>query len=626
MKKSLILLVSCMIFALIFIVFTACETKETMITNITDDNQTENITENIENIAEKVDDIDLFLPNIVEKVFFEEKILANITDNKALTQIKTYYILNESSRDFNIPVYIIDPQISEREKGILLENLRTYTNLTGREIFEMCIDFDIPMEMPQFLVKTFDEKHDRYNFSYKRSVLSIRKEIFEQYELTDEHIQNFFETAEIVYDKLTDFFPEENLHNVSANDLPKVFIYNAVPKDFSEPDLYDDYGDRFYQPHPRGGTIVGWADTPWTNETFYEENFFATDLSRIETGFTRLAIHELGHLFNMTAASPPPSIFNKFYVWDIELFANLAEYYIASELTVINSFGEIMTAYTPSDDVYWNNFFALAEKYGYAVISDTLKEMFKLANTVNYDDIDYTAEDAEVKMLLKKFDLFKQVLSQKTGDNIQEYYDATPVIYIGGKYFSIESVYISLPSANLGNSDIEPLRNIVNLFSLDLTNNHITDISPLAEIKSLGWLYLNDNQISDINALAGLTNLSNIDLRGNPVSDISVLAELKNLTWLGLANNQISDFSVLSELNNLTGFIFSDSNISDVSMLTGLTNLTHLLLYNNQISDTSELKKMTNLIRLDLTNNPLTADQIAELREALPNTEIVADY
>jgi len=52
-----------------------------------------------------------------------------------------------------------------------------------------------------------------------------------------------------------------------------------------------------------------------------------------------------------------------------------------------------------------------------------------------------------------------------------------------------------------------------------------------------------------------------------------------------------------------------------------------LTLVENQISDISILAGLTSLERLFLGDNPLlTSRQIEELRKALPNTEIYADY
>ena len=67
------------------------------------------------------------------------------------------------------------------------------------------------------------------------------------------------------------------------------------------------------------------------------------------------------------------------------------------------------------------------------------------------------------------------------------------------------------------------------------------------------------------------------------------------------------------------------SEISDLSPLKELTNLTWLDLGSNQITDVSPLKGLTNLESLYLMDNPISEDQKAMLRKALPNCRISFD-
>ena len=60
-----------------------------------------------------------------------------------------------------------------------------------------------------------------------------------------------------------------------------------------------------------------------------------------------------------------------------------------------------------------------------------------------------------------------------------------------------------------------------------------------------------------------------------------------------------------------------------MSPLAALSNLETLDLRSNQISSVYPLKRLTNLKKLDLTGNPLTEEQVEELRQALPDCEIL---
>jgi len=92
---------------------------------------------------DNIEEYELFVPRIVEKDFFENKILAAITNQRTREQLSAYYTLQEmilSDNTINkkiISVYILDPVITEREENILLESLNEYTDLTGNDLLYM---------------------------------------------------------------------------------------------------------------------------------------------------------------------------------------------------------------------------------------------------------------------------------------------------------------------------------------------------------------------------------------------------------------------------------------------------------------------------------------------------------
>lgn len=118
------------------------------------------------------------------------------------------------------------------------------------------------------------------------------------------------------------------------------------------------------------------------------------------------------------------------------------------------------------------------------------------------------------------------------------------------------------------------------------------------------------------------TSLS-LSMRALNSNDITPLANLTNLTELYLQNNQIRDVSSLANLTNLTELHLWKNEIGNVSPLANLTNLTKLCLAFNGISNVSPLTNLTNLTELDLRLNEISEAQIAELRAALPNCEII---
>jgi Leucine-rich repeat (LRR) protein len=171
-------------------------------------------------------------------------------------------------------------------------------------------------------------------------------------------------------------------------------------------------------------------------------------------------------------------------------------------------------------------------------------------------------------------------------------------------------------------SDVSSLASLTSLEILSLDYNQISDVSSLASLTNLKSLNLYYNQISDVSSLASLTSLERLSLGDNQISDVSSLASLTNLKSLNLYDNQISDVSSLASLTSLESLRLGANQISDVGSLSSLTSLKSLNLQSNQISDVSSLAFLTNLKSLLLYFNPISSEDIAWLKQLLPNTVI----
>jgi len=109
-------------------------------------------------------------------------------------------------------------------------------------------------------------------------------------------------------------------------------------------------------------------------------------------------------------------------------------------------------------------------------------------------------------------------------------------------------------------------------------------------------------------------------------SDIKPLKYFTEILYLGLQDNEISDISVLAGMTKMKVLSLQDNNISDISVLAGMTDLMQLSLENNQVNDVSVLLELSNLTHLHIKGNPLVFEQVEELRQALPDTEIFSDH
>ena len=115
------------------------------------------------------------------------------------------------------------------------------------------------------------------------------------------------------------------------------------------------------------------------------------------------------------------------------------------------------------------------------------------------------------------------------------------------------------------------------------------------------------------------TELRALDLGHMAINDISEIRNLKHLHTLILADNYISDISPLADLKELVYLELFFNSIKDVSPLLELPNLLDLnLCYNRHLTNPTVLTGCKKLERLYISNCGLTRDQIASLREGIP--------
>jgi hypothetical protein len=165
--------------------------------------------------AEPVDQSGLFLPEAIEKSFFEDRILAAITDQRAISKLNIYYCLDGS-------VYVLDPNANAREKKELLECVREYTDLTGGEMMQMCESYGIP------LPKSIDPAYAHVRFGDTENTLLLdiewhtydtyMEEIVEPLRSWNDQLEGFEKQASEIKNGL--FYQARTINGKSAQTWP----------------------------------------------------------------------------------------------------------------------------------------------------------------------------------------------------------------------------------------------------------------------------------------------------------------------------------------------------------------------------------------------------------------------
>jgi len=139
-------------------------------------------------------------------------------------------------------------------------------------------------------------------------------------------------------------------------------------------------------------------------------------------------------------------------------------------------------------------------------------------------------------------------------------------------------------------------------------------------------------KVGNLYNLRYCTELEVLDLGHKGVSDLSYLEFMPNIRFLLLLECNVTDLSLIGNCTSLEMLELASTPAYDFWPLTNLTNLKDLNLsytpfYGNhkwgKFGDVTPLYQMTWLDRLWITYSRLGDDGRAQMREALPNTEIL---
>ena len=180
-----------------------------------------------------------------------------------------------------------------------------------------------------------------------------------------------------------------------------------------------------------------------------------------------------------------------------------------------------------------------------------------------------------------------------------------------------------LSSSHTQVSDLEPLVQLTALQFLYLGQTQVSNLEPLAQLTGLESLYLGRTQVSNLEPLAQLTGLESLSLWRTQISDIGPLTSLTALKSLDLWYTRVSDLEPLAQLTALKTLDLGQTQVLDLIPLANLRELETLSLVHTRVSDLGPLAQLTALKTLDLRNAQVSERMVSELRESLPECNML---
>jgi len=160
---------------------------------------------------------------------------------------------------------------------------------------------------------------------------------------------------------------------------------------------------------------------------------------------------------------------------------------------------------------------------------------------------------------------------------------------------------------------------------IELTNDDATKIEQISFQGNAQTTNL------DLTPIRDLRDIYRIDLDYTQIDDISPIRGQINLRWLDLEDTHIDsdDLMNLANLNKLHTLVLTGTKISDrgLEVVSDMTDLVDLRLNNTMITDDClrHFKNLKKLKELNLEDTGVTIDGVSVLQLDLPNCEIKHD-
>ena len=220
-------------------------------------------------------------------------------------------------------------------------------------------------------------------------------------------------------------------------------------------------------------------------------------------------------------------------------------------------------------------------------------------------------------------------LTMMTGLNTL-YLDSNPVNDFSGlrKLRSIQ--ILGLTETGLTDGDLQYLRGLQTLSSLNITDNPLLTAQGVDMLKgSLPGCMIDHSAFAfNIDFSGRYVPADTYELRmvGQNVSDISTLQMMPQLRVVDLSVNQVTNLYPLyfSDCRfTITDMNLSYNGLSDITPLSLLTSIENLDLSYNQITSLQPLMMLSTLRSLHLTGNPLSLEDVNLLCMMLPDCEVI---
>ncbi len=170
---------------------------------------------------------------------------------------------------------------------------------------------------------------------------------------------------------------------------------------------------------------------------------------------------------------------------------------------------------------------------------------------------------------------------------------------------------------------LEPLRYASGLRELDASFTMVSNIEVLGNLRNLESVNLSFAPVDSLRNLSALVHLKVLNLAGTKIQRIDSLAGMSYLVSLNLARDQVKNYGALASLTGLQSLDLDSSNVSDLHALQHLNNLSVLHINNTKVKDIMLLAGLKNLKYIYCDNSGIGQKEAELFAEKNPGCQVI---
>jgi len=183
----------------------------------------------------------------------------------------------------------------------------------------------------------------------------------------------------------------------------------------------------------------------------------------------------------------------------------------------------------------------------------------------------------------------------------------------------------TLIASNTQINDLSPLKYDIMITELDISETEVTDLSVLETLTHLEKLNISNTNINNLQPIEYCPDLAFLVAEGSQVTNLTPIAKQNNIISLNINNTKVKDLSPISNYPSLQSLKISNTPIDNLNALGNMKELKELYCSNTTINDLSPLKNHRRLSKVYCDNTGVTVSQASEFSKENPFTLVIYD-